>query len=122
MIYCYKCPACKKKKEVIKPASRYKEPELCDVCSFVMNRDFRAEHGGHTDTPGNWPLLSDACGVAHDQVKEAHEESVKAGVPTDFTEDGRAILTSPLHRKKYCEAMGMYDRNAGYSDPMPSKK
>jgi len=28
-IYCFKCPACGATKEVIKPMSKYKSPELC---------------------------------------------------------------------------------------------
>jgi len=67
-------------------------------------------------------MKSDAVGVAAHQVKEAEEHSQKIGIPTHFTKDGRAILESPEHRKAYCEAIGMFDRNAGYNDPLPSGK
>jgi len=80
-------------------------------------RDFVAEHGGFAHSPGNWPLLSEAMGVAESQVKEAHAYSVKIGVPTEFTPDGRAVFTCPSHRKRYARAHGFIDRNGGYSDP-----
>ncbi|MDO8303434.1 MAG: hypothetical protein Q7T18_09350 [Sedimentisphaerales bacterium] len=80
-------------------------------------RDLMAEHGGRRHTPGNWPMCSDAAGVAAHQVGEAVAHSRQIGIPTDFTEDGRAIFTSPGHRKRYCEAIGLYDRNGGYGDP-----
>jgi len=66
-----------------------------------------------------WPLHSDAMGVHPSQAKQAYEESVKIGVPTSFDKLGRAIFESRSHRKKYCERMGYYDKNAGYSDPQP---
>lgn len=84
---------------------------------LVGQRDYKAEHGNFQHCPGNWPMYSDAAGVGEDQVEEATKHSREIGIPTDFTPDGRAIFTSPGHRKKYCEAIGMFDRNGGYSDP-----
>ncbi len=82
-----------------------------------LTRDIPAEHNGFAHKPGNWPMKSDAAGVAPSQVQEAYEKSVKDGVPTQFTPDGRAIFTSAGHRKRYCESVGLYDRNGGYRDP-----
>jgi len=82
-------------------------------------RDMPSEHNGFKNTPGNWPQLSDAAGVAPSQVMEAQAEMTKAGVPTDYTEDGRAIFRNRKHRKVALRAMGMYDRNAGFGDPEP---
>ena len=93
----------------------------------VSKREFEKESkiGGilesgvmHTASTG-WPMYSDALGVSPSQIKEAREESIRMGVPTDFTKDGRAILRDKGHRRKYAEANGMYDRNAGYGDPQP---
>jgi hypothetical protein len=92
-------------------------PELCDIDAFVMQRDLLAEQGGVVHRCGCWPMYSDAAGVAEHQVPEAMAHSRRIGIPTDFTQDGRAIFTSREHRKKYCEAIGLYDRNGGYSDP-----
>ena len=82
-----------------------------------MQRDFQAEHKGTRHAPGNWPMESDAAGVAASQVKEATEHANSIGIPTNFTEEGSAIFTSAQHRKDYCRAIGMHDRNGGYGDP-----
>jgi hypothetical protein len=71
---------------------------------------------------GCWPMHSDAAGVHVTQIKQAYEHSVKIGCKTEFDNEGRAIFTSPQHRKRYCRAIGLCDRNAGYSDPEPIGK
>lgn len=117
-VYCFKCPGCGSQKEVVRPIRDRALPELCDVDAMVMHRDVEQEMGGiHTTPPGNWPLLSDAAGVQPDQIPEAMEHARKVGIPTDFTPDGRAIFTDRGHRKRYCEAIGLYDRSGGYGDP-----
>lgn len=114
--YCFSCEHCGKKFTRVVSMRKYKARPKCE-CGFRANRDFVTEHSGTAHHPGNWPLYSDAAGVAHDQVGEAYEKSVKDGVPTQFTKDGRAILTSADHRRRYCESVGLFDRNGGYSDP-----
>ena len=116
-IYCYKCRQCGSVKEVAKPMSRYKSPEVCDNDGLIMYRDLQAEQGNVIHRPGTWPMFSDAAGVAQHQIPEAVEHSRKIGIPTDFTPDGRVIFTSRQHRKRYCEAIGLYDRSGGYGDP-----
>ena len=66
--------------------------------------------------PACWPMASDAAGVNPDQIKEAMEGARKAGVPTEFNRDGQAIFTSREHRKRYCKALGFYDRSGTYGD------
>lgn len=75
-----------------------------------------------TQLSSTWPQHSDAMGVNELQRKDAYNESVRCGVPTHFDEQGRAVFNSPGHRRKYCEALGYYDRNAGYSDPKPKNR
>lgn len=65
---------------------------------------------------GNWPMKSDSAGVAPSQIKEAYARSVKAGVPTEFTKDGRAVLKNREHRKRYLASIGMHDNDGGYGD------
>ena len=80
--------------------------------------DFRKQLGGFKNTPGNWPMASDAAGVGHDQVEEAVSADKKAGIrETNYTGDGRPIFRSPMHRREYCEGHGLFDRNGGDSDP-----
>ena len=90
--------------------------------SFIIRgrkyrHDFANQVKGFRATPSNWPILSDAVGVAPGQVPEFQAKLRESGVSTEYTPDGRAILTSPLHRKRHCETLGYYDLNGGYSDP-----
>ena len=79
--------------------------------------DFAATHRGFRDTPGTFPMASEAMGVSHEDIKEAMEVDRRLGVPTEYTPDGRPVFVSRKHRKAYCEAHGFYDRNGGYGDP-----
>lgn len=80
------------------------------------------EPEGRVVLRAQWPMKSDALGVHPSQIAEARELSVKFGVPTDFTPDGRAILNDPHHRRQYAESQGFYDRNGGYSDPQRKRR
>lgn len=80
-------------------------------------RDIVAEHSGFRSTPGNWPLRSDAAGVHPSQVRDAENQAKALGVPTRFDREGSAIFESQQHRKAYCEAVGLYDKDGGYGDP-----
>jgi hypothetical protein len=62
-------------------------------------------------------MKSDACGCHPSQVGELRDEMARCGVKADVTPEGQVVFTSARHRKEYCEAMGFYDRNGGYSDP-----
>lgn len=86
-----------------------------------MVRNYPVEMGAiKVPPPGNWPMKSDAMGVHPDQIPEVEAHSRRVGVPTRFDKDtGQAILTSPDHRRRYAKAIGLIDRNAGYSDPTP---
>lgn len=97
------------------------DEDECEEKVFAF-RDIETEQKGTMSFPGNWPLYSDAMGCNPDDAKEAYEDSVRAGVPTRFDvpgKEGMAEFLSPGHRKRYCEAFGFHDRNAGYSDPQP---
>ena len=117
-IYCYKCPSCGARKEVDKPMSQSKRPELCDNDGFVMQRDFNTEHPIQRSAD-KWPMASYAAGISPDEIPEMRKHDRAHGVPTDYTSDGDPIFTGPKHRKRYCQLHGLYDRNAGYSDPAP---
>lgn len=63
-----------------------------------------------------WPQASRAAGVALHLMKRRIAEAKRKGVDIRFTEKGHAIFDSRAHRKRYCEAMGMFDGDAGYGD------
>ncbi len=84
---------------------------------IILTRDYLAEHREAPHAPGNWPLVSDAAGIHPEQIGEFREFDKKAGVPTDYTPDGRVVFTSRDHRKRYCQAHGIHDKSGGYGDP-----
>ena len=86
-------------------------------------RDASYDWSGHSfvsTVPANYPMVSTACGVHPDQVKEHMDYLRAAGCgQVDHTKDGDPIFRDKNQRKKAIEALGMYDRNGGYSDPSP---
>ncbi len=73
--------------------------------------------------PGNRPwaraLKSVALAVHPDQVAEACADAEAKGVPTNFTADGCPEFRDRDHRKRYLQAYGFFDRDAGYGDAQP---
>lgn len=118
-IYTFKC-SCGVRKEVNRPMSESDLPVLCDIDGFVMFRDFKADFG-RQHFAYIWPMVSYAAGVSPEQVPEMQKIDKENGVPTEYTPEGDPVFRSPQHRKKYCEAHGLYDRNAGLSDPVPAR-
>lgn len=70
---------------------------------------------GGTPTKG-WPIHSDALAVHPLDIAEAQADAKAKGVPTQFTADGRVVLTDRAHRKRYLKAYGFRDNQGGYGD------
>ena len=118
--YTYKCKACGHQQVVVRPMSDSEVPVLCEVDSFVMYRNFKADFGKQLD--GDiWPYASYAAGASPGEVPELRKIDEANGVPTDYSADGDPIFRSKSHRKKYCETHKLFDRNAGYGDPVPAR-
>ena len=94
-------------------------PVLCDIDGFVMTRDFKADFGKQR-IADIWPQVSYAAGVHPDDVPKEMAFDKAHGVSTEYS-DGDPVWTSRSHRKKYCEAHRIFDRNAGYGDPVPER-
>lgn len=86
--------------------------------SVYADRDWGAERPG-VPSDSAWPQHSWAAGVNPEQRQEAWEHSKEIGVPTRFDHNGDAVFRSRGHRKRYLERVGIFDRDAGYSDPTP---
>lgn len=71
---------------------------------------------GRCNKAGIGEKLSDALGVHPDQVPEAMEHARRHGVPTDFAEDGRAVIRSRAHQKALCKVLGFHNKDGGYGD------
>lgn len=116
--YCFRCPECGHAESEVRPMSKACGQKRCGNCGAVSNRDLRAEHCNFKNCTGNWPMESDAAGVDVSQAAEAAAHAKAIGVPTEFNpQTGNPVFTSRNHRKRYCEAVGLYDRNGGYGDP-----
>ncbi len=116
-IYKFKCDCGETAQEKRRMAD-FDKPMNC-ACGKTMHRDIRAEHTRFRNTPGNWPMESYAAGVEPCEIPEMMKIDAEHGVPTDYSSEGDPILRSPQHRKDYCRAHDLFDRNAGYSDPAP---
>lgn len=58
------------------------------------------------------PMTSNALKVHPDQVQEAKEFAKASGVPTDYTPDGRPIITSSRQFRRLAQIQGF--RHMGY--------
>ena len=121
MIYCHICDNCGEVAEKALPMSQSDKRFRCPVCHKMMRRNLVAETKEFKITHDNYPMESDAAGVAPEQVDQEAATARQLGVPTRFNrETGAPIFTSRRHRANYCKAMGLYDRNAGYGDATPT--
>jgi hypothetical protein len=119
MTYCYACE-CGKRDVQVRPVSEATMRPKCPECGNKMERDFSAERpGGHL--PQCWPMWSDNGGCHSEQIGEWSGTLEKHGVSADFRKDGAIKWESAAHRKKCCEALGMFDRNGGYGDPQKKR-
>lgn len=76
------------------------------------------QHKLNSTVPANYPMVCTAAGVHPGQIKEHMEHLRKMGCgQVDHTKDGDVIFRDKNQRKQVCEALGLYDRNGGYSDP-----
>lgn len=61
------------------------------------------------------------AGCHPSQVEEFNEDARKAGLMgVEFMPNGNVRFSSRRARARYLRHMGLYDRDAGYSDPAPN--
>ena len=66
--------------------------------------------------------VSEACGMHTSQVKEFREDVERAGIRgVEIQSNGSVKFGSRAARRKYMEFRGLYDRDAGYSDAVPTQ-
>lgn len=59
---------------------------------------------------------SEVLGVHPKQREAATEQAKNLGVPTEFDNKGRALITSRAHQKALVKALGMVNYDGGYGD------
>ena len=81
------------------------------------------QHNKMRSVPANYPMISTAAGVHPGQIKQHMEHLRQMGCgQVDHTKEGDIIFADKAQRKKVLEALGMFDRNGGYSDPAPKHR
>lgn len=114
-LYAYRCPAGHVSRGFY-PSPAIPKTTRCERCPKRARRIL----GALVAPAGNFPMASSAAGVYPSQIEEATHRSQNAGmVPVTFDREGDAIFTSRRHRKKYCESVGLFDKDGGIGDPMP---
>ena len=97
----------------------------------VSEKQYRARHPlpqGEgvfmTSSKSGWPYVSNSEGCHPVDRQAFMDAAAKAGVPTVFNEQGKAVFTSREHQKRYCKAFGKanFDENwSGGGDKRPPK-
>lgn len=114
--YCYTCPECSSQFERTRPIAECRAKTLCE-CGSVAERDIvREQRGTFHAYEATYPRLSNALACHPDQVGEMTAEATRREVPTEFSQEGQAVIRSRSHQKKYEEAFGYFNKDAGYGD------
>lgn len=81
------------------------------------------QHKLTSTVPANYPMVCTAAGVHPGQIKEHMEHLRKMGCgQVNHTKDGDLIFEDKKQRKRVCEALGLFDRQASYGDPQPKHR
>jgi hypothetical protein len=87
-----------------------------------MKRDFKADFGKQRFADKQ-PLVSVAAGVNPDEIPKMRRLDARHGLGgTEYLPNGDVVFKSRAHRKKYCQAHGLFDRDAGYGDASPKNR
>lgn len=110
-MYCYVCPKCEGKQQVVRPMSESSRRTFCLKCKTKMKRDFITEH---SSTRGDWvdQLESNGAGVGADQVAEAREFAKVNKIPIEYKRDGTALFRSHSSRREALKKLGLMDKDA----------
>lgn len=99
---------------------RFSMRDQLDYEAAGRNRNTRSQQQAKHRYAARWPLRTVLTGVGEHQVQELRDFVRQRDLRgTTVHEDGSVEWSGPKARKAYCKAVGLFDRNAGYSDPMP---
>lgn len=108
--YCFICPKCEKRDEVVRPMYRSNDPRFCVICGAMMQRDPRAEHPS-VRGDYNHPITSVSMAININDVDEHRHRY--PGVDLHVDKPGGTaypILRSRNQKVKYLEARGWHER------------
>ena len=108
-VYCYICRECDKTSVKLRTERKRNSYPRC-ACGRLMTRDIHAECPRSTQKEYQKEILSEAAGVAPNQV--ADHRRVHPDIP--ITDDGRVVMTSHRQRQKVLGQLGLKDHDSYY--------
>lgn len=107
-LYAYRCPACGRTEEVIRPMSESGDTLSCS-CGEQMDRDMAAENGAVPVGCENAEVFwSDSLAISPEQVAEHRKKFPDVLIDAEC----RPGFTSHKQREKYLEACGFVKQPA----------
>jgi len=103
-IYCFVCPKCGIKEEIVHSMKDAAKPEQCSVCRTEMRRDFQAEHHNVGNKEYAKTQYSDALAVAPSQIEEHKRQFPDVKIDAE----GRPGFDNYQQHHKYLEKIGAY--------------
>ncbi len=100
--YCYICPECGCKTDIMKPMVESGTDEFCEMDETLLHRDFGQEMGGRVGFDYAKPRVSDSLAMNPDQIPEHN----KMFPDIKVLADGRPTFDSPKQQSKYLKATG----------------
>lgn len=73
-------------------------------------RKLRTRRMANSTAKSCWPIKSDALAVHPVDVAAAEADAKRKGVPTEFLPDGRPVIRSSEHQKRYIKAYRFFNR------------
>ena len=100
--YCYICPECQNKVDVLKPMAESGASSFCAKDGAELNRDFSRELAGQSSMDYATPHVSDSLAMNPEQIPEHNRMFPEIKVLAD----GRPSFDSPKQQDKYLKATG----------------
>ncbi len=100
--YCYICPGCGGKTDVMKSMTKSGTEEFCEKDGTSLDRDFGQELAGQGSKDYAKPFVSDSLGMNPEQIPEHNRLFPDIKVLSD----GRPTFKSPAQQSKYLKATG----------------
>lgn len=99
--YCYLCPECDRKEEVVRPMSDSESTWRCIICDEDMERDYQAEMPlvGAGNRSYHKPIVSDSLAMNPNQIPEHRRLFPNVQV----TSEGQPVFDNFSDHEKYLQ-------------------
>ena len=110
MVYCFLCPICDERKEVVRPMKDSNLSEICK-CGKLMIRNYIAEHGS-VRGDYNEPIISDSMAFDAIDLAEHRRRFPGIEVVVDHARSARPVFRNLSQKRAYLKARGFVDCNS----------